>query len=48
MLRQRYLEPVAAQGTFGELILEALGEDRNVARAARVIPVHVALSALSG
>ncbi|EXG81878.1 PucR family transcriptional regulator [Cryptosporangium arvum] len=45
MLRARYLDPVAAQGPFGALILEAvaayLAEDRNVPRAARVIPVHV-------
>ncbi|MCK9903121.1 helix-turn-helix domain-containing protein [Frankia sp. Cpl3] len=45
MLRDRYLTPVTDQGTFGTLILEAvaayLAQDRNIPRAARVIPVHV-------
>lgn len=44
MLRERYLAPVTALGEFGDLVLAAvaayLTEDRNVARAARVLPVH--------
>jgi putative transposase len=45
LLRERYLAPLAEQGEFGALVLEAvavyLAQDRNVARAARAIPVHV-------
>ncbi|TQS43953.1 PucR family transcriptional regulator [Cryptosporangium phraense] len=45
IFHERYLAPLAGQGPFGELILEAvaayLAEDRNVPRAARAIPVHV-------
>jgi putative transposase len=45
LLRKRYLAPLAEQGKFGDLILEAvaayLAADRNVPRAAQGIPVHV-------
>ncbi|MFC5061867.1 PucR family transcriptional regulator [Actinomycetospora atypica] len=45
LLRERYLAPLADQGEFGQLVLEAvavyLAEDRSVPRAARAVPVHV-------
>lgn len=45
LFRERYLAPLAEQGAFGDLILEAVAAyfaaDRNVPRAARGIPVHV-------
>ncbi len=45
LFRARYLTPLAEQGEFGALVLEAvavyLAEDRNVPRAARAVPVHV-------
>lgn len=44
LFRARYLTPLAEQGEFGALVLEAvavyLAEDRNVPRAARAVPVH--------
>jgi putative transposase len=45
LLPERYLAPLAEQGEFGALVLEAvavyLTEDRSIPRAARAIPVHV-------
>jgi putative transposase len=44
LLSARYLEPLRAQGPFGDLIADSvrayLRADRNVPRAARRIPVH--------